>query len=175
MIWLDNFAKILAHTFIKADTKAPSFSSNLWTAAAVRKLICPGTFLNFCYLLCVEGCENLHRQPTFGLLAWDPFWASLEKILKEQLPTSLSFFTNLQEAKENTHRPEFLKDFYPFNILGVNISSNLGLATVLRKVTEYYENTKYSPRIIIKVKFLLFFLKLGGSKHLLPNDGEFSL
>jgi hypothetical protein len=98
----------------------------------------------------------------------------LQRILSEEVPSSLSFFINLEEAEEATHRPEFLKDFYPFNILGVNISSNLGLAAVLRKVTEYYENTKYSPRIILKVNISLFLLKnSGGSKYFLQNDGEF--
>jgi hypothetical protein len=45
--WLDNFTEILAHTFVKINTKSPSFSSNLWTAFGLKLLKWPGIGTNF--------------------------------------------------------------------------------------------------------------------------------
>jgi hypothetical protein len=50
VFWLDNFASILAYTFIKEYIKSLSFSSNLWTACRMHLLKWPGIQKNLNFL-----------------------------------------------------------------------------------------------------------------------------
>ncbi len=151
VFWLDNFAKNLAHSFVKALSKSPSFSSNLWTAFACRTLNIPG-IPKICISLikkkmivriCLEYLALVWLQwKDFGMIYFHQIWI---------IPNDLSFFKFFQKAPANSHRDQFLNEFYPIDILSCNISSNIGLAESLKKLSEFNSQSFFPKKIITKV------------------------
>lgn len=152
VFWLDNFAKVLTHTFVKALQKSASFSSNLWTAFACRPLILPGNLLHLLSLIFKEQLGDLTKQRAFGYPNFSKFFHDhFLPGLNKALPDCVAFFRISRTCAEETHRSNFLKDFYPIDILDWNISSNDGLRKSFAKLFAYNEASFLQKRIILKV------------------------
>ena len=165
----------MAHTFVKDSHKSPSFSSCLWTALALRTLVYPGTVDCASYLTKYsEGFVNLKGQPCSGLATETSFWKQDFKVkIWEVIPAGISFYNSYCKSPMQTHRPGFMDEFFPINILNWNISSNDGLNKTLSHLYAYNEGSVLNRKIILKVGQVLPLIHIiGGSEHILQDHGQ---
>ncbi len=84
----------------------------------------------------------------------------MRKTLIEIIPFDLTFLKNLIIAKDETHRVDFLGDFFPIDILPWNISANVGLSKSFQNLRELNKNSFLKRRVILKVDYIKIFLNL---------------
>ena len=71
------------------------------------------------------------------------------------IPNDLSFIKDFINAKDETHRIDFLNDFFPIEICPWNISSNDGLKKSFEKLLALRRSSFFRRRIILKVFIII--------------------
>ena len=96
------------------------------------------------------------KSLTFGLDKSVTFWLNSKEKLKLLIPNNLSFVKDFKRAKDETHRVDFLDDFFPIDIFSWNISSNVGLKKSFKMLLDFKKFSFVKKRIILKVFLLIF-------------------
>lgn len=99
----------------------------------------------------------MKNETCFGLENFGSFWKHFKKKLGKLVPEHLSFVTNWKDAVDQTHRVDFLEDFFPIDILPWNISSNDGLSKSFSELRRICSNSFFNRRRILKVIVCIFF------------------
>jgi hypothetical protein len=102
-------------------------------------------------LIFEENFTNLKDTPTFGLANFGSFWTVCKREIQSLIPDDLSFFNTLAKARDQTHRVDFLEEFFPIDIFPWNISANAGLSKSFSKLAEYKCMSFVKNRTILKV------------------------
>ena len=95
---------------------------------------------------------NLSSEPAFGFPALETYLIKdFFPGIRYAVPSSLSFLVASSTCSDESHRPFFLKEFYPIDILNWNISANDGLKKSFSNLFRYNTSSFFKRRIILKV------------------------
>ena len=79
------------------------------------------------------------------------FWDECKSKLNTIIPNDLSFIKDFENAKDETHRIDFLNNFFPMDICPWNILSNNGLKKSFEKLLALRRSSFFRRRIMLKV------------------------